>query len=92
MMNGCKEKWIATIVSLAVSFGLRSTSALSHHVAPIPGTTNALTLELYVKSSEECSGAHNDARLRLCAGITSRSSFAPLSQDGYEPISLQFST
>lgn len=88
-MSSWKAKWIALIVSLAVGFRLRSTSALSHHLAPLPGTSNALSLALYVKSSEECALAPTAAHVYVSVLASRHGPCLKPPQDAYEPISLE---
>lgn len=55
MLRGRFKVWIGSTVLAAAFLGLHAAVlALPHQVVPVPATTDALSLVLYVKSSEIC--------------------------------------
>ena len=58
MLRGQFEVWIASTVLVTALLGWNTAVvALPHQVVPVPATTDALSLALYVKSSEMCQNA-----------------------------------
>ena len=51
-MSGERMSWIASLVLIMGYLGRRVVLALPHEVVALPGTTDALSLRLYVSSSE----------------------------------------
>lgn len=52
MMEERARAWVASIVLMMMALGRSAVLALPHEVIPMPRTTDALSLALYVKSSE----------------------------------------